>query len=567
MRNRIVTGSQTLLLAVALAACSGPVSNTRPTDATAGQGKYAKQVNALAGKLVEGQWTEGLVVGLVHGDTDEVYTFGRVEAGKDAAPTARTLFEIGSITKAFTAILLAELARRGKVKLDEPVQALLPEGVKVPKRGDKQITLAHLSTHHSGLPRMPGNFKPKKVDNPYADYTRDRLYAFLSSHELRRDPGAKYEYSNLAVGLLGQALAARAGKTSYEALLRELVLAPLGMKDTAIALSTEQQQRFARGHVDGKVTSHWDIPALAGAGGLRSTVTDMMTFVRANLGLKKTALAEALTMTHGKRAAAAKGMSVGLGWHITPAGDVWHNGGTGGFHSYTAFHKGSRTGVVVLGNTNTGAVDKLGSALGAMLRGQKYALKLPATVKLGAEVLDRYVGIYEMAPGVYFTVARNGARLTAQLLSQPAFRIYPESETRFKYRVAKAAISFQDIKDGKAMTMVLHQGGKDQPAKRVAKKTTRKLPREVAVEGKVLDRYAGTYLLAPGVNVTVTRKGAGLLAQVTGQPAIPIFPRSQTRFFYKVVPAEIEFMVDTAGKTQSLVLYQGGREMPAKKVK
>lgn len=555
-----------ILLALALAACAGPDSNRKPV-ARAGQGRFAKEVTSLATRLTNEKWTEGLVVGLVHGDSSEVYAFGRVEAGKDAAPNARTLFEIGSITKTFTAILLAELARRGKVKLDEPVQALLPKGVKAPKRGDKQITLAHLSTHTSGLPRLPGNLKPAKADNPYADYTADKLYAFISSHELRRDPGAKYEYSNLAVGLLGQALAARAGKTSYEALLREVVLTPLGMKDTAIKLSADQKGRFARGHVDGKVTRHWDIPALAGAGGLRSTVTDMMAYVRANIGLTKTPLAEALATTHARRGAAGKGMSVGLGWHITGDGVIWHNGGTGGFHSYLGFHKASRTGVVVLGNTNTAAVDKLGGALGAMLRGKKYALKLPKAVTLSAEVLDRYVGLYEIAPGVYFTIARDGTRVTAQLMSQPAFRIYPESETRFKYRVAKAAITFKEIKDGKAATMVLHQGGKDQPARRVAKKAVRKLPKEVAVEAKVLDGYTGTYLLAAGVQVTVTRKGAGLLAQVTGQPAIPIFPRSQIRFFYKVVPAEIEFMVDKNGKTQSLVLFQGGRETPAKKIK
>ena len=571
--NRIFNGPATCYLALATAAlvlsscaCQKAAQKGKPATAV-DQGKYSTQVNGLARKLVADDWTVGLVVGLLHGGQTEVYTFGKVEAGKEAAPTRDTLFEIGSVTKTFTAILLAEMARRGQVKLDEPVQALLPRGVKVPGRGGKQITLAHLSTHHSGLPRLPGNFKPADPKNPNADYTADKMYAFLSSHELRRDPGEKYEYSNLAVGLLGQALALRASKKSYEELLREVVLVPLGMKDTAIKLSPDQQERFARGHAGDTVVPAWDIPALAAAGGLRSSVDDMLAYLRANMGLTETPLARAMVATHQKRAEVRKGMSIALGWHIGGEGVIWHNGGTGGFHSYVAFHKESKTGVVVLGNTNTGAVDALGQALDRMLRGKPHELKLPPSVKVGADVLDRYVGLYEMAPGVYFTITRKGTRLSVQLTGQSPFRIYPQTSTRFIYRVAQAAISFKEVKDGKATALVLHQGGKDQPAKRVAKKTERKLPAQVKVATEVLDLYVGSYLLAPGVTVTVTRKGDQLLAQVTGQPALQIFPRSPTRFFYKVVPAEIGFMVDSAGKTQSLVLFQGGREMPAKKVK
>lgn len=546
--------------------CQEAAQKRKPT-ASVEQGKYAKQVTSLARRLVDEEWTVGLAVGLVNGAQTEVYTFGRVEVGKAASPTGSTLFEIGSVTKTFTAVLLAEMARRGQVKLDEPVKALLPDGVKVPARGGKQITLAQLSTHRSGLPRLPDNFKPANAKNPYADYGVDKMYAFLSSHELRRDPGEKYEYSNLAVGLLGQALRERARKMSYETLLREVVLAPLGMKDTAIKLTPEQQTRFARGHHGETVTPPWDIPAMAGAGGLRSSVEDMLLYVRANLGQVDTPLAQALATTHVKREEASKGNSMGLGWHINRDDVIWHNGGTGGFHSYVGFHKGSGTGVVVLGNTNTGVVDALGNALSLMLRGKPYSLKLPATVAVSAAVLERYVGLYEMAPGTYFTITRKGSRLSAQLTGQPAFRIYPQSETRFLYRVVKAAISFKEIKGGKAAALVLRQGGKDHPARRVARKTKRKLPAQVEVATEVLDRYLGTYLLAPDVTVTVTRRGQQLLSQVTGQPAVPIYPRSQTRFFYKVVAAEIAFMVDTGGKTQSLVLFQGGRETPAKKVK
>src|SRR5208283_4407870 len=114
-----------------------------------------------------------------------------------------TVFEIGSITKVFTALLLADMAQRGEVALTDPVSKYLPKGVKMPGRNGHAIMLQDLATHTSGLPRLPSNMKPKDFMNPYADYTPELLYQFLSSYELPRDPGSKWEYSNLGAGLLG----------------------------------------------------------------------------------------------------------------------------------------------------------------------------------------------------------------------------------------------------------------------------------------------------------------------------------------------------------------------------
>lgn len=554
-----------LFTALAIAACPARTPAPRTAPVAAQHSRYQSQVDAVAGKLVGDGWIPGLSVGLIHGGRVEVYNHGRVEAGKGAAPTRSTLYEIGSITKAFTSILLAEMVRRGQVKLQDPISTLCPRGVKVPSRNGKQITLAHLATHSSGLPRMPDNFSPADPTRPYADYTTKLMYAFLSKHQLRRDPGARYEYSNFGAGLLGQLLARRAGK-SYEALLRELVLGPLGMNDTAIQLPPRLQRRFARGHRGDTPVPPWDIPALAGAGGLRSSVDDMLAFMRANLGQQPSPLLEAMRVTHQRRGPASKGMSMGLGWHITAGGVVWHNGGTGGFHSFAAFDPRQKTAVVVLGNSNSPIVDVLGRRLMGMLGGKKLALELPRQVQLAPAVLDRYVGSYELAPGVYFTVTRKGAGLLVKLTGQPAIPVYAESETRFNYRVVKAAISFAEIADGKAGALVLHQGGKDQTARRVASIPKRKLPAVVKLGAAVLDVHVGRYQLAPGVLVSISRRGEQLLAQVTGQPALPIFPESKTRFFYKVVPAVIVFHQDAAGKTVKLVLHQSGREMPASRV-
>ena len=176
--------------------------------------EIARQTGTLSGKV-------GIVVGVLEADgTRRVITVG------DAPYDGRTLFEIGSITKVFTGILLAEMAERGNVRLEQPVAELLPGDVVVPSRHGRQIRLVDLSTHSSGLPRMPDNFTPADPGNPYADYTVAKLYDFLRRHELRRDIGVEAEYSNVGVGLLGHALARRAG-TSYEALVTARILDPL----------------------------------------------------------------------------------------------------------------------------------------------------------------------------------------------------------------------------------------------------------------------------------------------------------------------------------------------------
>ena len=229
-------------------------------------------VQATLEELVNNGRTTGVVVGLLDADgNSEVIASG--SPGPNALPLdGESVFEIGSITKVFTGILLADMVQRGEVTLTEPVAQLLPSEVRVPVRNGKMITLLDITTHHSGLPRMPTNFAPQDLQNPYFDYTVEQMYAFISGYELPRDPGEEYEYSNYAMGLLGHALSLRAGRT-YEALLIDRVLRPLGMKHTAITLTPWMEKHLAQGHdAFGDTTANWDIPTLAAAGALRALV-------------------------------------------------------------------------------------------------------------------------------------------------------------------------------------------------------------------------------------------------------------------------------------------------------
>ncbi|HEX7552498.1 MAG TPA: serine hydrolase domain-containing protein, partial [Geothrix sp.] len=236
----------------------------------------------------------GIVVGVIEPKGRRVIAYGRL--GKDDARplNGETMFEIGSVTKVFTSLLLADMVQHGEVTLTDPVAKFLPMGVKVPQRNGESITLQDLSNQTSGLPRMPDNFAPKDSANPYADYSTEQLYTFLSTYQLTRDIGSKFEYSNLGVGLLGQALSRRAGMT-FEALVRTRITAPLGMKSTGVTLTPEMKTRLAVGH-DGTLSpvANWDIPTLAGAGALRSDADDLLTFLAGTLGYTKSRLAPAM---------------------------------------------------------------------------------------------------------------------------------------------------------------------------------------------------------------------------------------------------------------------------------
>ncbi len=428
----------------------------------------------LAERIDEQKRSVGIVVGVVEAGERRVVGYGRLATDDPTEVDGDTIFEIGSITKVFTAILLADLAGEGALELGTPVQRLLGPDVTVPTRSGAEITLLHLATHSSGLPRLPSNMRPSNAANPYADYTVAQLYEFLSSHELARDVGETVEYSNLGAGLLGHALAL-SQETDYETLVSTRLLEPLGMSDTSITLSPSQQERLAIGHsVQLRPVANWDLPTLAGAGALRSTVNDMLTFVEANLGLVESPLHAAMAATHvPRRDFAAPDMQIGLGW-VTRRGHGrelhWHNGGTGGYRSFLGFDLESRTGVVVLSNSGDSVDD-----LGFHLLDSLYRLVVPPALRTAVEVdpaiYDAYVGRYRLTEDLVFAVTRQGARLFVQLTGQPRFEVFPESETKFFLRVVDAQITFGRADDGSVDHLVLHQGGVDQRAARIADKS------------------------------------------------------------------------------------------------
>ena len=458
LRNSLASLS---FLTLALAACTeGDPEPQRhfPADAS---------IQALIQSRVDEERAVGIVVGVMEAD-GSTRVFAAGTPGPDAqALGERSVFEIGSITKVFTGILLADMTAKGEVALEDPVARYLPnDEVTMPTRGGREITFLDLATHRSALPRLPENFSPADDANPYADYTVGQMYEFLSNHELRRDIGAEAEYSNLGTGLLGHALARASGK-SYGELVRERILEPLGMTSTAIELSDDMRRRLAKGHGrDGSVVSNWDVATLEGAGALRSNMTDMLKFIAANTGPAESPLEQAMRASHEVRNSLSGNMDIGLSWLITPAGDrtiVWHNGGTGGYRSFSGFDPDKGVAAIVLTNSNRSADD-----IGMHLINANVPLREPpperTEIELSTDILGTYVGEYRLASGLVLTITVKNGGIWSQATGQSDFQIYPESETEFFYKVVDAQITFEKDDSGNVTGLVLHQGGADMPA-------------------------------------------------------------------------------------------------------
>src|SRR5580658_5517840 len=402
----------------------------------------------------------GIVAGVIEPTGRRVVAYGNLAKGDPRTLDGDTIFEIGSVTKVFTSLVLADMVSRKEVTLDDPAARYLPENVKMPERSGKSITLLDLSTHSSGLPRLPSNLKLKDPRNPYADYSVNDLYQFLSGYTLPRDPGSEVEYSNLGAGLLGHLLAYRAG-TDYESLIGTRITRPLSMPDTGITLSSSRKQRMATGHNALLApVANWDLPTLAGAGALRSSANDMLTFLEAFLGYKESPLAPAMkAMLDGRRPLGQS--TIGLGWIIMSAHDreiAAHDGGTGGFRSWVGYDPKERTGVVVLSNaaSHIGVFD-----IGIHLLDPKWPLANPEPPKQRTEIpidprlLDHYTGRYQVTPNLIFEVTRDGGRLFAQAFVQlphnppgdpiaaPKFELFAEDEKNFFARVADNQITFE----------------------------------------------------------------------------------------------------------------------------
>lgn len=310
----------------------------------------------------------GMVVGILDQRGSKVFSAGKLDNGTDREVNGDTIFEIGSVTKVFTALLALDMDRRGEMKLDDPVAKYLPERVKVPTYEGKEITVRNLAAQDSGLPWNPDdldsilNRDPKKPSlKEFKDacdaYTAEDLFASLARHKLTNAPGTRFQYSNVGMSLLGHAMAFKAGE-SYESLVVNRIARLLKMDSTRITLTPEQKARLARGHwADGKPSENVRFQVMASAGALLSTANDLLKFLSANLGFTQTELGPLMEqMQMVRHTGAPKFGNTAMPWvdgevyHPPGSGFLTHGGGGFGYVAFVGFDKSNRRGVVVLSN-------------------------------------------------------------------------------------------------------------------------------------------------------------------------------------------------------------------------
>lgn len=551
-----------IVLALALLApAAAPAQHFPPDD----------DVRTMLRYLVEDGETPGIVLGLLEADgSTRVISYG--SGGTGARPMGpRSVFEIGSITKVFTGTLLADMVERGEVSLSDPVSRYLPAGVRVPSRNGREITLLDLATHRSALPRMPGNLVTSASD-PYPAYTMEEMYAFLAQHELRRDIGSEYEYSNMAVALLGEALARRAGRT-WDDLVRERVLEPLGMSMTSTVVAGGMAEWNTRGHdEDGGEAPYRGWPLLPGMGALRSNAEDLLRFLAANTGPPTSPLERVMRDAHQVRASEGEGGEIGLNWHIRTVGGrrlIMHGGTTAGYETQIAFDPERGTGVVLLTNVQEFdddlAMDLLTRAAG------------PARpeASVSRDLLGRYAGVYELAPGRSLVVRlEDQGWLTVQMPRNVRFRMYAESDSTFFVKRTPWRLRFTRGGDGQVAGVVVDMEGTERSARRVGDQA---LPPAVVAENAALDLpltpeqmalYEGTYVLQSGERTSELRvfvQDGQLMGQPQGQTARRLLHQGNHAFRpERAFELTMVFTVEN-GRAETATLTQGNRTMSGRR--
>jgi D-alanyl-D-alanine-carboxypeptidase/D-alanyl-D-alanine-endopeptidase len=397
--------------------------------------------------------------------------FGSLDGKGTHAPNDRTIYEIGSISKVLTSLLLADAVESGKLKLDDPISTIMKELAEKNPTVGNSITFKHLSHHVSGLPVMPSNIRPTDPTNPFAGYDRAMLTEYMLSVKPARKPGEGYEYSNLAVGLLGDLLSRQAGVT-YEELLKKKLTDPLKMSDTSITHTKDQKSRFAPPYNAALLPDKaWDFDALAGCGAIRSNIDDMLLFAEASLSPPDGKLGKVIELAWEQhKPAGAGGMAMGLGWMIAGDGSTrWHNGQTGGYQSMMLVSRPAKCATVLLCNTAGSKTDALAEQIIQTLMGLNVQPRTFETeVKVDPKVAKRLEGKYQLAPGFVMTVQVSEGRMMAQLTGQQFLALSPQSETEWKYQDVDATLHFELPESGNSPKVTLHQNGLQMPSPRIS---------------------------------------------------------------------------------------------------
>ncbi len=406
----------------------------------------------------------GIVVGVLDEKGPRVIAYGETGGSERRPLTGDTVFEIASVTKVFTALLLADMVRTRDFKLTDPVARYLPKGTQLPERNGRSITLVDLATHTSGLPFMPDDL-PSLQESTASSYSKADLYRFIAAQTLQRDIGSDWEYSNLDYWLLQEAIAAR-GRSDFEQLLQKRVIGPLGLRSTAITLSPELQARVAIGHdavmqPTAPLASRPVFNLMPAAGGMLSTANDLLRFLSVAMGYEDSKLVPTMAKLLQTRRPAGE-LEQALGWMVMGEGDdpmILHDGGSLGFASSVAWLPQQRVGVVVLMNQAGNVGDIARHLLRPSLPLQPVTRARHTEITVDSGTLDSYAGRYDLQDEGVTTIARDGGLLTIELPASwglPKLNLHAESQRDFFATELPLRVTFEVDANSRATGMLVH---------------------------------------------------------------------------------------------------------------
>ncbi len=384
---------------------------------------------------VKHNYNQGIVLGLYEEESKAFHISGWANKEKQIKLNKKSVFEIGSITKTMTALLLAEAVVQNKVSLDDHIDSLLPTELEL--KSPKSITLKQLSTHSSGLPRLPSNQRNIMGKDPYADYKREDLLKAISDQTVSPNQ-QHYAYSNYGVGLLGEALAIL-NQDSYQNLLKSQVFEPLNMTNSYADASMVPEDRRVTGYAGQYAVPNWHFKALAGAGSVNSSIEDLLTFGIAILKADHPELKQAIELSKQVHYQ-DRGVTVGLGWHFNK-GVLWHNGGTAGFRSILMIDPEQQKVVAAITNQAEHSVEDIA---GHLLKPENEMKSYDFPVEISEQALMSFVGDFnnKVNKKTISTSIKNG-HLMLHFPKQPAYRLTYLGQNRFIMKLTKTRIRFE----------------------------------------------------------------------------------------------------------------------------
>jgi D-alanyl-D-alanine carboxypeptidase len=491
------------------------------------------------------------------------YGMANLELGVAMAPDM--VFELGSVTKQFTAAAILLLQERGKLRVEDDITRYLPDW---PTHG-QTITLENLLTHTSGIPSYTG--LPEWFPHMREDLKPADVAALFKDKPLEFNPGEKWAYDNSGFFLLGMIIEKVSGK-SYEDFVEAEIFHELGMTHSRYGHPEEIIPRRATGYSkDEKAFENASFISMTqpyAAGSLMSTVDDLAIWDRALAGetlLKRASLDRMFTAAHLK-----SGLSTHYGYGMGVSDFegkrlLQHGGDINGFTTVVTFVPDEKLFVAILSNNEASDPRPDAVALRIVAKSLGKPLEERRPVALDAAVLDEYVGVYRFDGKTVRVITREGGKLFWQRSPRPKKELSAAGRDDFYFPDDGTAVRFRRDAQGKVAGASLVP---DFGAEESGVKTDEPPPAErqaVAMDPALYDALAGDYELTPTFSIAIRREGNQLFAQATGQPKFEIFPLAENRFFLKVVDAEIELVRAPDGKVSGLVLHQNGRDLPGKR--